>query len=58
MPFALITLVLPDGQTVQVRLYETLQTTGRYPWRYRIGVPVGNGGELASYVIDRHVPIQ
>lgn len=36
---ARITLTLPDEQTLQVRLYERLQTTGRHPWRFRIGVP-------------------
>ena len=38
-PYARITLVLPDDQTVEVRLYERLQTGGRFPWRFRIGVP-------------------
>ncbi|MEV0259415.1 hypothetical protein AB0H82_34830 [Streptomyces sp. NPDC050732] len=38
-PYARITLVLPDGQSVEVRLYERLQTTGRFSWRFRIGVP-------------------
>ncbi|MBE1599932.1 MULTISPECIES: DUF6233 domain-containing protein [Streptomyces] len=54
-PFALITLVLPDEQAVQVRLYERLQTTGRHPWRYRIGVPswvaTEDGVEPAEYSV-------
>lgn len=54
-PFAVITLVMPDEQTVRVRLYERLQTTGRHPWRYRIGVPswvaTKEGVEAAEYSV-------
>ncbi|WP_030732802.1 DUF6233 domain-containing protein [Streptomyces sp. NRRL S-237] len=53
-PSAPITLVLPDGQTIErVRLYEREQLdTGL--WMYRIGVPlwqtaVGGGVEPAEY---------
>lgn len=54
-PFALIMLVMPDEQTVRVRLYERLQTTGLHPWRYRIGVPswvaTDEGVEAAEYSV-------
>ncbi|GAU70707.1 hypothetical protein SSP35_22_00100 [Streptomyces sp. NBRC 110611] len=65
-PYARITLILPNKQTVEVRLYERLQTTGRFPWRFRIGVPswvaTEDGVEPAEYsvwVTDRQLrPIE
>ncbi|MFE0376140.1 DUF6233 domain-containing protein [Streptomyces inhibens] len=48
-----ITLALPDGQTVRVRLHERRETRGPHPWRYRIGVPswaaTQAGVEAAEY---------
>ncbi|WP_268249583.1 DUF6233 domain-containing protein [Streptomyces bluensis] len=45
----------PREQTVRVRLYERLQTTGLHPWRYRIGVPswvaTEEGVEAAEYSV-------
>lgn len=45
-----------------MRLYERLQTTGRFPWRFRIGVPswvaTKDGVEAAEYsvwVTDRQL---
>lgn len=61
-PYARITLVLPDDQSVEVRLYQRLQTTGRFPWRFRIGIPswvaTEAGVEPAEYsvwVTDRQL---
>ncbi|MFJ9551872.1 DUF6233 domain-containing protein [Streptomyces erythrochromogenes] len=54
VPSAPITLVLPDGQTIErVRLYEREQLDSGL-WMYRIGVPlwqtaVGGGVEAAEY---------
>lgn len=45
-PFALIALLLPDQQTVKVRLYERLRVRKGHPWRYRIGVPAWVGTEV------------
>ncbi|MGW2630483.1 hypothetical protein ACWC2K_14285 [Streptomyces chattanoogensis] len=62
----MITLVTPDQQEIRVRLYERLQTTGRFPWRFRIGVPswvATEGGvepaEYSVWVTDRQLrPIE
>ncbi|MFK4222196.1 DUF6233 domain-containing protein [Streptomyces sp. NPDC019890] len=47
--------MLPDAQTVEVRLYERLQTTGQFPWRFRIGIPAWvateGGVEPAEYSV-------
>ncbi|MFD7898947.1 DUF6233 domain-containing protein [Streptomyces sp. NPDC059743] len=32
-------LVLPDKQTMEVRLYERFRAARGHPWRFRIGVP-------------------
>ncbi|WP_432141092.1 DUF6233 domain-containing protein [Streptomyces sp. bgisy084] len=61
-----ITLVLPDGQTVRVRLHERCETRGQHPWRYRIGVPswvaTQAGVEAAEYGVwvtsDQLQPIE
>lgn len=48
-----ISLTLPDGQTVRVRLHERCETRGPHPWRYLIGVPswvaTPTGVEAAEY---------
>ncbi|MGY5079299.1 DUF6233 domain-containing protein [Streptomyces nigrescens] len=48
-----ISLTLPDGQTVRVRLHERRETRGPHPWRYLIGVPswvaTPTGVEAAEY---------
>ncbi|WP_406463391.1 DUF6233 domain-containing protein [Streptomyces sp. NBC_01622] len=52
---ARILLALPDGQTVEVRLYERLRAKRGHPWRYRIGVPAWitteEGVEPAEYSV-------
>ncbi|MFG2703165.1 DUF6233 domain-containing protein [Streptomyces sp. NPDC048386] len=50
-----ITLALPDGQTVRVRLRERQEVPGPYRWRYLVGVPAWNakpeGVEPAEYTV-------
>ncbi|QUW78512.1 hypothetical protein SMIR_04660 [Streptomyces mirabilis] len=63
---AAISLTLPDGQTVRVRLQARQEVAGPHPWRYLVGVPSWiarpNGVEAAEYnvwVTDRQLtPIE
>jgi hypothetical protein len=54
-PPARILLVLPDEQTVEVRLYERFRSAHGHPWRYRIGMPswvaTRDGVEAAEYSV-------
>lgn len=54
-PPARILLVLPDEQTVEVRLYERFRADRGHPWRYRIGMPswvaTEDGVEAAEYTV-------
>ncbi|ORT57090.1 hypothetical protein BKD26_26120 [Streptomyces sp. CB03238] len=50
-----ISLTLPDGQTVRVRLHERREVPGLYRWRYLVRVPAGTarreGVEAAEYAV-------
>ncbi|MBT1184765.1 hypothetical protein HET69_12155 [Streptomyces sp. CJ_13] len=52
---ARILLVLPDEQTVEVRLYERFRSARGHPWRYRIGMPswiaTQDGVDAAEYSV-------
>ncbi|MCP3822657.1 DUF6233 domain-containing protein [Streptomyces sp. A3M-1-3] len=50
-----MTLTLPGGQTVRVRLHERQEVPGPYRWRYLVGVPAWTarpeGVEAAEYTV-------
>jgi hypothetical protein len=56
---AAISLTLPDGQTVWVRLHARQEVAGPHPWRYLVGVPSwiarpdGGGGGRVHRLGDR-----
>ncbi|WP_432012670.1 DUF6233 domain-containing protein [Streptomyces cucumeris] len=54
-PPAAITLTLPDGQTVRVRLHARREVPGPQRWRYLVGVPSWiaqpDGVESAEYTV-------